>query len=87
MANQFNDFFQMFVIELKDFIVNARKGRGVQDEQNVVSVLRRQMGKLGYDYLAKRARQAILAGPLPQFMAVARAHFLCPLALDCCSRD
>ena len=52
----------MFVIELKDFIVNARKGRGVQDEQNVVSVLRRQMGKLGYDYLAKRAWQAIVAG-------------------------
>lgn len=56
----------MFVIELEDFIVNTRKGR-VQDEQNVVSVLQRQMGKLGYDYPAKRARQAIVAG-LKQIM-------------------
>jgi hypothetical protein len=44
----------------EDFIVNklSRKDRGVQDEMDVVSVLERQKRKLGYEYLAKRAKAA-----------------------------
>lgn len=56
----FNDDFEMFVIGPEDFIVNklARADRGVQDEQDVISVLRKRKGKLDYDYLFMRAQQA-----------------------------
>jgi len=52
--------FVMFVIGPEDFIVNklARKDRGTQDEQDIVSVLRKQMNKLDYEYLAERAQRA-----------------------------
>ena len=69
-VNPFNDSFQIFVIGPEDFIVNklARKDRGVQDEQDVISVLKRQMGKLDYTYLTRRARQANVTGLLKQIM-------------------
>jgi hypothetical protein len=56
----FNDSFEMFVIGPEDFVVNklARQDRAVQDEQDAVSVLARQKGKLDYAYLYKRAKQA-----------------------------
>jgi len=56
----FNDSFEMFVIGPEDFIVNklARKDRGVQDEQDALSVLVRQEGKLDYAYLRRRANKA-----------------------------
>lgn len=56
----FNDSFEMLVIGPEDFIVNklARKDRGVLDEQDAVSVLARQKGKLDYPYLKKRAKGA-----------------------------
>lgn len=56
----FNDSFEMYAIGPEDFIVNklARGDRGVQDEQDVVSVLAMQKGKLDYSYLEKRVKQA-----------------------------
>jgi hypothetical protein len=56
----FNDSFEMLVIGPEDFVVNklARKDRGVQDEQDALSVLARQKGKLDYSYLEKRAKDA-----------------------------
>jgi hypothetical protein len=56
----FGNSFEMFAIGPEDFIVNklARKDRGVQDEQDAVSVLSLQKGKLDYSYLRKRAKQA-----------------------------
>ena len=56
----FSDNFEMFAIGPEDFIVNklARKDRGVQDEQDAVSVLALQKGKLDYSYLRRRAKQA-----------------------------
>jgi hypothetical protein len=50
----------MFAIGPEDFVVNklARGDRGVQDEQDAVSVLALQKGKLDYSYLRKRANQA-----------------------------
>jgi hypothetical protein len=56
----FGDSFEMFAIGPEDFIVNklARGDRGVQDEQDAVSVLALQKGKLDYSYLRKRAKQA-----------------------------
>jgi len=56
----FDDEFEMFAIGPEDFIVNklARKDRGVQDEQDVISVLSRQKGKLDYAYLDSRAKDA-----------------------------
>jgi predicted nucleotidyltransferase len=56
----FDDDFEIFVIGPEDFIVNklARKDRGVQDEQDVASVLRLQNDKLDYSYLEKRAKAA-----------------------------
>ena len=56
----FDDNFEMFAIGPEDFIVNklARKDRGVQDEQDVVSVLSRQLGKLDYAYLNRKAKGA-----------------------------
>ena len=62
----FGDDFEMFAIGPEDFIVNklARKDRGVQDEQDVVSVLALQKGKLDYEYLTRRARHADVLGLL-----------------------
>lgn len=62
----FDDEFEMFVIGPEDFIVNklARKDRGVQDEQDVISVLSLQKGKLDYAYLNRRAKVAGVAGIL-----------------------
>lgn len=62
----FNDAFEMFVIGPEDFIVNklARKDRGVQDEQDALSVLARQKGKLDYGYLKNRAKSANVTGLL-----------------------
>jgi predicted nucleotidyltransferase len=56
----FSDDFKIFVIGPEDFIVNklARKDRGVQDEQDVVSVLKLQKDNLDYAYLEKRAKAA-----------------------------
>jgi hypothetical protein len=56
----FDDSFEMFAIGPEDFVVNkiARGDRGVQDEQDAVSVLALQKGKLDYGYLRKRAKQA-----------------------------
>ena len=66
----FNDHFQMFAIGPEDFIVNklARRDRGTQDETDVVSVLKRQMGKLDYVYLAKRAKKAGVVEQLQMLM-------------------
>lgn len=65
-----NSSFEMFVIGPEDFIVNklARKDRGTQDEQDVVSVLRKQMGKLDYEYLAERAQRANVTELLQEIM-------------------
>jgi hypothetical protein len=62
----FDDSFEMFVIGPEDFIVNklARKDRGVQDEQDALSVLARQKGKLDYVYLRNRANGAGVTGLL-----------------------
>jgi hypothetical protein len=59
-VNPYNDDFEMFTIGPEDFIVNklARRDRGVQDELDVVSVLKLQKGKLDYPYLRRRAKQA-----------------------------
>jgi hypothetical protein len=56
----FDDDFKIFVIGPEDFIVNklAGRDRGVQDEQDVVSVLERQKKYLDIPYLKKRARTA-----------------------------
>lgn len=56
----YNDSFEIFAIGPEDFVVNkvARADRGVQDEQDAVSVLALQKGKLDYTYLRKRAKQA-----------------------------
>jgi hypothetical protein len=62
----FDDAFEMFAIGPEDFIVNklSRKDRGVQDEMDVVSVLKLQKGKLDYEYLAQRAKAADVTGLL-----------------------
>jgi len=66
----FDDDFEMFAIGPEDFIVNklARKDRGVQDEQDVASVLRRQKGNLDYAYLRKRAKDAKVSALLQTLM-------------------
>jgi len=65
-----NSSFEMFVIGPEDFIVNklARKDRGTQDEQDVVSVLRKQMSKLDYEYLSERAQRANVTELLQEIM-------------------
>ena len=62
----FGDDFEMFAIGPEDFIVNklSRKDRGVQDEMDVVSVLKLQKGALDYEYLAERAKAAGVSGLL-----------------------
>ena len=66
----FGDSFEMFAIGPEDFIVNklARKDRGVQDEQDAVSVLAMQKGKLDYSYLRKRAKRASVIDLLETLM-------------------
>jgi len=51
---------EAWIISPEDFIVNklARPDRGVNDEQDVKSVLVRQGDKLDREYLEKRARDA-----------------------------
>jgi hypothetical protein len=67
----FSDQFEMFAIGPEDFIVNklARTDRGVQDEQDVISVLRRQREKLHRKYLLRRARNAEVLGLLKELMS------------------
>ena len=62
----FADKFEIFVIGPEDFIVNklARQDRGVQDEQDALSVLALQKGKLDYVYLRNRAKHANVIGLL-----------------------
>jgi hypothetical protein len=62
----FDDDFEMFAIGPEDFIVNklSRKDRGVQDEMDVVSVLKLQKDKLDYEYLTKRAKAVDIVGLL-----------------------
>ena len=66
----FDDDFNMFAIGPEDFIVNklSRKDRGVQDEMDVLSVLKLQKGKLDCEYLARRARAADVMGLLDVLM-------------------
>ena len=65
-VHPFNDDFEAFVIGPEDFIINklAREDRAAQNEDDVVSVLRMQEGKLDYRYLTRRARQAGVWGLL-----------------------
>lgn len=51
---------EAWIVSPEDFIVNklARPDRGVNDEQDVKSVLVRQEGKLDQEYLERRARAA-----------------------------
>ncbi len=72
----FGDNFEMYAIGPEDFIVNklARGDRGVQDEQDAVSVLALQRGKLDYSYLRKRAKQAGVIDLLETVMERSRAY-------------
>jgi hypothetical protein len=72
----FGDSFEMFAIGPEDFIVNklARKDRGVQDEQDAVSVLAMQKGKLDYSYLKKRAKQASVIDLLETLMQTSNTY-------------
>lgn len=51
---------EVWVVSPEDFIVNklARRDRGAVDEQDVKSLLVRQEGKLDWQYLNRRAREA-----------------------------
>lgn len=51
---------EVWIVSPEDFIVNklARPDRGVNDEQDVKSVLVRQEGRLDEEYLKKRAEDA-----------------------------
>jgi hypothetical protein len=51
---------EAWVVSPEDFIVNklSRRDRGAVDEQDVKSVLVRQEGKLDWQYLNRRAREA-----------------------------
>lgn len=66
----FGDDLEVFAIGPEDFIVNklARRSKGVGDEQDAASVLKRQQGKLDYDYLMRRAKQAKVVGLLQTLM-------------------
>lgn len=50
----------VWIVSAEDFIVNklARPDRGVNDEQDVKSVLTRQENKLDNEYLQRRAKEA-----------------------------
>lgn len=67
----FDDEFEVFAIGPEDFIVNklARRDRGVQDEQDAISVLSQQRGKLDYNYLQRRA---VHVGVLQIFQSLMR---------------
>ncbi len=75
-VHPFADSFEMFAIGPEDFIVNklARKDRGVQDEQDAVSVLAMQKGKLDYSYLRKRAKQANVIDLLETLMQTSNTY-------------
>jgi hypothetical protein len=72
----FGNSFEMFAISPEDFVVNklARRDRGVQDEQDAVSVLTLQKGKLDYPYLKKRAKQADVLELLETLMDRSHTH-------------
>lgn len=72
----FGDSFEMFAIGPEDFIVNklARRDRGVQDEQDAVSVLALQKGRLDYSYLRKRAKQASVIELLETLMQTSNTN-------------
>jgi hypothetical protein len=72
----FSDSFEMFAIGPEDFIVNklARKNRGVQDEQDAISVLAMQEGRLDYPYLRKRAKQADVIELLETLMQTSKFY-------------
>jgi hypothetical protein len=57
---QLSEDISAWIVSAEDFIVTklARTDRGVIDEQDVKSVLVRQEGKLEWDYLEKRAKDA-----------------------------
>jgi hypothetical protein len=57
---QLSEGISAWVVSAEDFIVTklARPERGVIDEQDVKSVLIRQEGKLDWNYLEKRAKDA-----------------------------
>jgi hypothetical protein len=57
---QLSEGISAWVVSAEDFIVTklARPERGVIDEQDVKSVLVRQEGKLDWNYLEKRAKDA-----------------------------
>ena len=57
---QLSEGISAWVVSAEDFIVTklARPDRGVIDEQDVKSVLVRQEGKLDWNYLEKRAKDA-----------------------------
>ena len=57
---QLSEGFSAWVVSAEDFIVTklARPDRDVIDEQDVKSVLVRQEGKLDWNYLEKRAKDA-----------------------------
>lgn len=72
----FGDSFEMFAIGPEDFVVNklARGDRGIQDEQDAVSVLAMQKGKLDYSYLRKRAKQASVVELLETLMQASHTY-------------
>lgn len=55
-----DESIEAWIVSPEDFITNklARPDRGVNDEQDVKSVLARQRGRLDEEYLAKRAQEA-----------------------------
>jgi hypothetical protein len=57
---QLSEDISAWIVSAEDFVVTklARPDRGVIDEQDVKSVLVRQEGKLEWDYLEKRAKDA-----------------------------
>ena len=69
-----NDF-QVFAIGPEDFIVNklARKDRGTQDEMDIISVLRRQDGRLDYTYLRMRAKRVNVLALLETLLEKSKA--------------
>jgi len=67
----YGDNFEIFAIGPEDFVVNklARADRGVQDEQDAVSVLKLQKDKLDYAYLKRRAKHASVVELLDVLMS------------------
>jgi hypothetical protein len=75
-VSPYNDSFEVYAIGPEDFVVNklARADRGVQDEQDAVSVLALQKGKLDYSYLMRRAKQAGVIELLETLMQRSDTH-------------